>query len=149
MNTATTSTASTFSVKDFLKSFMLTELFKGMALTGRYAFRRKPVAQGTQGLTRCQMGFAGVKQPAPDAVFLGGTTGAAEAIVELLRGLQRPIRLVATAVTMESAQALLRLMRPMVDFEARQVAVSALESVGRYTMFKAENPVFIFSANVT
>ena len=87
--------------------------------------------------------------PAPDAVFLGGTTGAAEAIVELLRGLQRPIRLVATAVTMESAQALLRLMRPMVDFEARQVAVSALESVGRYTMFKAENPVFIFSANVT
>ena len=87
--------------------------------------------------------------PAPDAVFLGGTTGEAEAIVELLRGLQRPIRLVATAVTMESAQALLRLMRPMVDFEARQVAVSALESVGRYTMFKAENPVFIFSANVT
>ena len=86
---------------------------------------------------------------APDAVFLGGTTGTAEAIVELLRGLQRPIRLVATAVTMESAQALLRLMRPMVDFEARQVAVSALESVGRYTMFKAENPVFIFSANVT
>ena len=46
-------------------------------------------------------------------------------------------------------QALLRLMRPMVDFEARQVAVSVLESVGRYTMFKAENPVFIFSANVT
>ena len=87
--------------------------------------------------------------PAPDAVFLGGTTGEAEAIVELLRGLQRPIRLVATAVTMESAQALLRLMRPMVDFEARQVAVSALESVGHYTMFKAENPVFIFSANVT
>ena len=87
--------------------------------------------------------------PVPDAVFLGGTTGEAEAIVELLRGLQRPIRLVATAVTMESAQALLRLMRPMVDFEARQVAVSALESVGRYTMFKAENPVFIFSANVT
>lgn len=49
----------------------------------------------------------------------------------------------------KARQALLRLMRPMVDFEARQVAVSALESVGRYTMFKAENPVFIFSANVT
>lgn len=86
--------------------------------------------------------------PAPDAVFLGGTTGAAEAIVELLRGFQRPIQLVATAVTMESAQELLRLMQPMADFEARQVAVSNLESVGHYTMFKAENPVFIFSANV-
>ena len=86
--------------------------------------------------------------PAPDAVFLGGTTGTAEAIVELLRGFQRPIRLVATAVTMESAQALLRLMQPMADFEARQITVSNLESVGRYTMFKAENPVFIFSANI-
>ncbi len=34
-------TASTFSIKDFFKSFMLVELFKGMALTGRYAFARK------------------------------------------------------------------------------------------------------------
>ena len=30
-----------FSVKDFFKSFMLWELAKGMALTGRYTFRRK------------------------------------------------------------------------------------------------------------
>ena len=86
--------------------------------------------------------------PAPDAVFLGGTTGAAEDIVHVLRRLQRPIRLVATAVTMESAQELLRLMQPMTDFEARQVAVSNLEAVGRYTMFKAENPVFVFSASL-
>ena len=86
--------------------------------------------------------------PAPDAVFLGGTTGAAEDIVHVLRRLQRPIRLVATAVTMESAQELLHLMQPMADFEARQVAVSNLEAVGRYTMFKAENPVFVFSASL-
>jgi NADH-quinone oxidoreductase subunit I len=37
--------ASSFSVKDFLKSFMLTELLKGMVLTGRYAFRRKITVQ--------------------------------------------------------------------------------------------------------
>ena len=36
-----TMTASTFSIKDFFKSFMLVELFKGMALTGRYALARK------------------------------------------------------------------------------------------------------------
>ena len=30
-----------FFFKDFLKSFLLVELFKGMALTGRYALRRK------------------------------------------------------------------------------------------------------------
>ncbi len=28
-------TATPFSIKDFFKSFMLVELFKGMALTGR------------------------------------------------------------------------------------------------------------------
>ena len=33
--------ATPFLIKDFFKSFMLLELFKGMALTGRYAFRRK------------------------------------------------------------------------------------------------------------
>ena len=33
--------ATSFSIKDFLKSFMLWELAKGMALTGRYTFARK------------------------------------------------------------------------------------------------------------
>ena len=32
---------SAFSLKDFLSSFMLTEFFQGLALTGKYAFRRK------------------------------------------------------------------------------------------------------------
>jgi NADH-quinone oxidoreductase subunit I len=34
-----------FSVKDFLGSFLLIELFKGLALTGRYAFRKKVTLQ--------------------------------------------------------------------------------------------------------
>ena len=34
-----------FSIKDFFKSFMLWELAKGMALTGRYTFRRKITVQ--------------------------------------------------------------------------------------------------------
>ena len=34
-----------FSIKDFLSSFMLVELFKGLALTGKYAFRRKVTIQ--------------------------------------------------------------------------------------------------------
>ena len=34
-----------FSLKDFLYSFLLIELFKGMALTGRYLFRRKVTVQ--------------------------------------------------------------------------------------------------------
>ena len=33
------------SVKDFVSSFMLAELFKGMALTGKYMFSRKITIQ--------------------------------------------------------------------------------------------------------
>jgi NADH-quinone oxidoreductase subunit I len=36
---------SAFSLKDFLSSFLLLELLKGLALTGRYAFRRKVTIQ--------------------------------------------------------------------------------------------------------
>jgi NADH-quinone oxidoreductase subunit I len=50
MSTTTASVATTvavapFSFRDFFKSFLLVELFKGMALTGRYAFRRKVTVQ--------------------------------------------------------------------------------------------------------
>jgi NADH-quinone oxidoreductase subunit I len=41
INTVKSTVPSTFSLKDFLSSFMLTELFKGMMLTGKYAFKGK------------------------------------------------------------------------------------------------------------
>ena len=44
--------ATPFSIKDFFKSFMLLELFKGMALTGRYAFRRKVTVMFPEEKTR-------------------------------------------------------------------------------------------------
>jgi len=40
-----TTAVAPFSLKDFFKSFMLVELFKGMALTGRYFFARKITVQ--------------------------------------------------------------------------------------------------------
>ena len=46
----------TFSFKDFLKSFMLVELLKGMALTGRYAFRRKVTVQFPEERHLCPLG---------------------------------------------------------------------------------------------
>ena len=52
-------TASTFSIRDFFKSFMLTELFKGMALTGRYAFSRKVTIQFPEEKTPLSQRFRG------------------------------------------------------------------------------------------
>ena len=52
--------AAPFSFKDFLKSFMLVELLKGMALTGRYAFRRKVTVQFPEEKTPLSPRFRGL-----------------------------------------------------------------------------------------
>jgi len=61
----TTMTASSFSIKDFLKSFMLVELFKGMALTGRYAFARKVTVQFPEEKNTAVATFSWPACPAP------------------------------------------------------------------------------------
>ncbi|MDO8287395.1 MAG: NADH-quinone oxidoreductase subunit NuoI [Rhodoferax sp.] len=49
-----------FSLKDFLYSFLLMELFKGLALTGRYAFRRKVTLQYPEEKTPLSPRFRGL-----------------------------------------------------------------------------------------
>jgi len=78
--------------------------------------------------------------PAPTRVFLGGT---GKRTKEICAALPAGVRIVATAVTMESAQEFAALLP---DYEAAQIAVSRLEKVGSYRMFRAQNPVFVFSA---
>ena len=52
--------ASAFSIKDFLTSFLLLELFKGMALTGRYLFKRKVTVQFPEEKTPLSPRFRGL-----------------------------------------------------------------------------------------
>ena len=49
---------------------------------------------------------------------------------------------------MESAELYMKLLSGYADFSAAQVAVSRLEKVGRYNMFRAQNPVFVFAATM-
>ena len=53
-------TASPFSVRDFLRSFMLVELFKGMVLTGRYALARKVTIEYPEEKTPLSPRFRGL-----------------------------------------------------------------------------------------
>ena len=55
-----TGASSSFSLKSFFKSFMLVELFKGMALTGRYALRRKVTVQYPEEKTPLSPRFRGL-----------------------------------------------------------------------------------------
>ena len=51
---------SPFSITDFFKSFMLFELVKGMALTGKYAFRRKITVEFPEEKTPLSPRFRGL-----------------------------------------------------------------------------------------
>ena len=46
-------------VKDILQSFLLTELFKGLALTGRHFLSRTITVQFPEEKRRCRRGFEG------------------------------------------------------------------------------------------
>jgi NADH-quinone oxidoreductase subunit I len=52
--------ASPFSLRHFFKSFLLVELFKGMALTGRYTFARKITVQFPEEKTPLSPRFRGL-----------------------------------------------------------------------------------------
>ena len=59
-NQVTTRAATPFSLKDFLLSFLLIGLFKGLALTGRYLFRRKVTVQYPEEKTPLSPRFRGL-----------------------------------------------------------------------------------------
>ncbi|MGH8078486.1 MAG: NADH-quinone oxidoreductase subunit NuoI [Lysobacter sp.] len=60
MSTQAVSLPSAFSLKDFLSSFMLVELFKGLAITGKYAFSRKITVQFPEEKTPLSPRFRGL-----------------------------------------------------------------------------------------
>jgi NADH-quinone oxidoreductase subunit I len=57
---SSTTASAPFSLKDFLSSFMLVELFKGLALTGKYAFSRKITVQFPEEKTPLSPRFRGL-----------------------------------------------------------------------------------------
>jgi len=56
----TTTHSAPFSLRDFLSSFLLTELFKGMALTGKYMFARSITVQFPEEKTPMSPRFRGL-----------------------------------------------------------------------------------------
>ena len=67
---------------------------------------------------------------------------------DVLENLHVPIRLCATAVTLESVREYMDLLSECRHVAAVQIAVSRIESAGSYHMLRAQNPVFIFSAEM-
>jgi precorrin-6Y C5,15-methyltransferase (decarboxylating) len=85
--------------------------------------------------------------PAPDSVFIGGSAGALRDIVGVALEKNPAVRIVATAITLETLQEALAALRQFrfQDTEVVQVSVSRSSSVGPYHMMRVENPVYLIS----
>jgi precorrin-6Y C5,15-methyltransferase (decarboxylating) len=85
--------------------------------------------------------------PVPDAAFIGGSGGRLAEIAEVLLRLNPGIRLVVSAVALETITQTAALFErlPLRDTEAVQIAVTRARHLGEHHLMLAQNPVFIFS----
>ena len=85
--------------------------------------------------------------PAPDAAFIGGSGGRLVEILEQLLRLNPAVRLVLSAITLETLSAAKTAFSRLLlrDVEIVQLAVSRAAQRGGYHLMTAQNPVFILS----
>ncbi len=86
--------------------------------------------------------------PRPTHAFLGGTGGKMMAIIEKIREKNKDTRFCITSVTLETLKQLEILQKKFPEYETMeiiQIQVSRAETMGKYHLMKAQNPVWIAS----
>ena len=89
-------------------------------------------------------------EPATHA-FVGGSKGQFKEILASLLKINPRMRVVVNAVSLESISNIQSVLKEfnIEDFECIQLAVSRSEKAGSYHLMKAENPVYIFSFDLS
>ncbi|MBQ7736335.1 MAG: precorrin-6A reductase [Oscillospiraceae bacterium] len=82
---------------------------------------------------------------APTHAFIGGSSGNLRQIVELLLVKNPAVRIVATAVTLETVAELTELSNEFEISDVAEIQVNKPRKVGRYHLSNAQNPVYIFT----
>ena len=83
--------------------------------------------------------------PAPDRVFLGGTSGNMEEILDAVFRKNPAARVVCTAVTLETVGEAARHFAKLEGADMAQVSVTRTRPAGPYHLMDAQNPVWLFS----
>ena len=112
--------------------------------------RRNREKFGAWNLTLTQGDAPEVLQPlpAPDAVFIGGSGGALESVVETVFKKNASARLCVSAVTLETLCAAVGALTARgLSAEVCQIAVSRTRPAGDYHLLTAQNPVFLITAD--
>ena len=85
--------------------------------------------------------------PVPTHAFIGGSNGSLMAILTDLYQKNPRMRVVVTAITLETVGAVSSILNefPVEQEEIIQMSVGRAKKAGRYHLMQAENPVFILS----
>ncbi len=87
------------------------------------------------------------KLPYPDRVFIGGSGGDLEMIIEYLASLNKKMKVVVSAVTVETlAQACQCLSRYDKDYEMTQISIGKSRKLGNYHIIDNNNSVTLLEA---
>lgn len=89
--------------------------------------------------------------PLPDRVFIGGTEGGFRDILGILKNLKilnHNIRLVASAVTLESQAEIYELLKDFPDLEITQISVAHAKPIKHYHVLQGNHPVMIYSCTL-
>ena len=83
--------------------------------------------------------------PAPTHAFIGGSTGNLRGILDCLLKKNPDVRIVATAVTLETVAELTEVCKSFETCDIAEISVSKPRVLGRYRLMTAQNPVYIFT----
>ena len=84
--------------------------------------------------------------PPPTHAFIGGSSGNLREIIALLQEKNPQVRIVATAVTLESISELTSFVKATnTDYEVISLTVAKNQAAGSYQLMRGQNPVYVFS----
>ena len=85
--------------------------------------------------------------PAPDQVFIGGSSGNMRQILELLLRKNPRVRIVINCIALETLAETLNCIKELAvtDTEIVQLSVGKAKEIGSYHMMMGENPIYIIS----
>ena len=84
--------------------------------------------------------------PAPDAVFIGGTKGSMEAVLDVIYSKKTSARVCISAIALETLSAAVAALTARgLTAEVAQIAVSRTKPAGRLHLLMANNPIFLIT----
>jgi len=87
--------------------------------------------------------------PAPDKVFIGGSSGRVKQIFDMIYQKNPNARILITAVSLETlSEAVQAFEAYQSKYEITQIAVTETKKIGTHTMLNAQNPIFIIRGDL-